>query len=99
MTPRWIHVLLAGGIGILVTTVTAIASLVLSSQGSHSISEVVFWPNTVLQALTTAPNIGTPDHPLYEGTPLNLLAFLASFPLAVILYGFIAYVFLRRFET
>ena len=99
MTRLSVRVLMAVGIGILVTAGTAAASFLLSSRGADSIGEVVFWPNTVLQALTPAPNIGTSDHPLYEGTPLNLLAFLASFPLAVILYGFVAYVFLRRFKT
>jgi hypothetical protein len=90
---------MAVGIGVLVTAGTGAASFLFSSRGADSIGELVFWPNTVLQALTPAPNIGTPDHPLYEGTPLNLLAFLASFPFTVILYGFVAYVFLRRFKT
>jgi hypothetical protein len=49
--------------------------------------------------LIPAPNIGTLDHPLYEGTPLNFLAYLASFPLAVIFYAFVAYLFLRRLKT
>jgi hypothetical protein len=99
MARRWVRVLMAIRIGVLVTAATAAASFLLSSRGADTISEVVFWPNTLLQALTPAPNIGTPDHPLYEGTPLNLLAFLTSFPLAVISYGFVAYVFLRRISA
>ena len=57
------------------------------------------WPNTLLQHLAPAPNIGMPDHPLYEGTPLNFFAFLVSFPFAVVVYAAVAYVCLRRLKT
>jgi hypothetical protein len=99
MSRSWVRVLLAIGIGVLITAGTAAAAFALSSRGAESVSEVVFWPNTFLQALVPAPNIGTSDHPLYEGTPLNFFAFLASFPFAVTLYAFIAYMFLRRLKT
>jgi hypothetical protein len=99
MSRSWVRVLLAIGIGVLVTAGTAAASFALNTHGSESIGDAVFWPSTLLQSLIPAPNIGTPDHPLYEGTPLNFLAYLASFPLAVIFYAFVAYLFLRRLKT
>ena len=96
MSRRWVRILLAVVIGVFVTIGTAAIALALSSESAR---EVLFWPNTVLQYLVPAPNIGTPDHPLYEGTPLNFLAFAASFPFAVVVYGAVAYVFLRRLKT
>ena len=55
--------------------------------------------NTVLQNLVPVvyglPNIGTPDHLLYEGTLVNILAFFISFPLAILVYSMVAYIFLR----
>jgi hypothetical protein len=96
MSRRWVRILLAVVIGVFVTIVTAAIASALSSESAR---EVLFWPNTVLQYLVPAPNIGTPDHPLYEATPLNFLAFAASFPFAVVFYGAVAYVFLRRLET
>jgi hypothetical protein len=91
-------VLVAIGIGVLVTAATASSSFVLWNRGFDIISQVVFWPNTLLQTLLPAPNIGTPHHPIYEATPLNGLAFVASFPFAVILYGLATYAFLRRLK-
>jgi hypothetical protein len=96
MSRRSVRILFALGVGVFVTIVTAAVASALSSE---SVREVVFWPNTLLQYLVPAPNIGTPEHPLYEGTPLNFLAFLASFPFAVIVYSLVAHVFLRRRKT
>jgi hypothetical protein len=96
MSRRWIRILLAIVIGVFVTIVTAAVALALSSESAR---EVLFWPNTMLQSLVPASNIGTPDHLLYEGTPLNFLAFVVSFPFAVVVYGAVAYVFLRRLKT
>ena len=78
---------------------TIVTAAIASALNSESAREALFWPNTVLQYLVPAPNIGTSDHPLYEGTPLNFLAFAASFPFAVVIYGAVAYVFLRRVKT
>jgi hypothetical protein len=93
------RVLVAIGIGVLVTAATAVSSFVLWNRGFDVVGQFVFWPNTLLQTLLPAPNIGTPNHPIYEATPLNGLAFVASFPLAVASYGLVAYAFLRRFKT
>ena len=96
MSRRWVRFLLALSIGVFVTAATAAVAFQLSSDSAR---DLLFWPNTVLQYLLSAPNIGTPDHPVYEGTPLNLLAFSVSFPFAVMIYGAVAYVVLGRFKT
>jgi hypothetical protein len=96
MSRHRVRILVALAIGVFVTVATATVAFALQSESTR---EIVFWPNTALQYLVPAPNIGTPDHPLYEGTPLNFFAFLLSFPFAVIVYGVVAYVLLRYLKT
>jgi hypothetical protein len=93
---RFLLILVALGIGILITTLTATLSYFAFQAGAELISEILFWPNTLMQSLVPLHNIGTPEHPFYEGTPLNIAASFASFPVAVLVYGAAAYIFLRR---
>jgi hypothetical protein len=93
---RPVLILLAFGIGILFTALTAALSYFASQTGAELVGEILFWPNTLMQSLVPLHNIGTTAHPLYEGTPLNIAAFFASFPVAVLVYGTASYIFLRR---
>lgn len=93
---RPLLILSAFGIGILVTALTAALSYFASQAGGELLSEILFWPNTLMQNVVPLHNIGTTVHPLYEGTPLNIAAFFVSFPLAILVYGTTAYIFLRR---
>jgi hypothetical protein len=93
---RPLLILSAFGIGVLFTALTAALSYFASQAGAELLSEILFWPNTLMQSLVPLRNIGTTAHPLYEGTPLNIAAFFISFPLAVLVYGTAAYIFLRR---
>ena len=93
---RPLLILPALGIGILLTALSAALAYFASRAGAQLISEILFWPNTLMQSLVPLHNIGTTAHPLYEGTPLNIAAFFVSFPLAVLVYGTAAYIFLRR---
>ena len=93
---RPLLILPAFGIGVLFTALTAALSYFASQAGAELISEILFWPNTLMQSLVPLHNIGTTAHPLYEGTPLNIAAFFVSFPLAIFVYGTAAYIFLRR---
>jgi hypothetical protein len=93
---RPLLILPAFGIGVLFTALTAALSYFASQAGAELISEILFWPNTLMQSLVPLHNIGTTAHPLYEGTPLNIAAFFVSFPLAIFVYGTPAYIFLRR---
>jgi hypothetical protein len=49
-----------------------------------------------MQSLVPLHNIGTTAHPFYEGTLLNIATLFVSFPVAVLVYGTAAYIFLRR---
>ena len=82
------------GIGVTLSLL-ALAFLVDDIQ----VSRALFWHNTLIQNTIGGYNIGTTEKPVIEGTPLNILAFLASIPLGFVIYGVIAYVvlgFVRR---
>jgi hypothetical protein len=89
-------ILSALGIGVLFTALTAALSYFASEAGAELVSEILFWPNTLMQSLVSLHNIGTTAHPLYEGSPLNIAALFVSFPLAILVYSGVAYAFVRR---
>ena len=72
MHRRLVLILIALGIGALITVGTAAGSYFADRAGSDSSGEILFWPNTLLQALISAPNVGTPEHPFYEGQSAEL---------------------------
>jgi hypothetical protein len=56
-------ILFAIGIGALITALRASVAYLASRSASGAVSEAIFWPNTLLQALVPAPNIGTFNPP------------------------------------
>ncbi len=96
--PRWSRVrclLVAGALGAIATLLLAFLAERAHVMGSSALSHMLFWQNSVLQSLVPVHNIGTAEHPFYEGSPLNVLAYVASFPLGFVVYGAVAYVGLR----
>lgn len=89
--------LLAACIGILVTLLLLGAALGADSAGLESLARALFWQNTLAQSFVPMGNIGTTEHPMYEGSPLNFIAFLASFPIGVAVYGAVAFVLMDRY--
>ena len=85
------RVLLAFAIGLLATALLIGLSFAADSFGFPTIASALSWQNTLLQSYVSLGNIGTAARPVYEGSPLNFLAFLASIPLGVIIYGVLAY--------
>jgi hypothetical protein len=49
----------------------------------------------LLQSFIPLNNIGTAEHPVYEGTPVHIMGFFASIPLGFVIYGVAAYAALR----
>ena len=96
MKRRYRHILLAIEIGALVTAASAALAYFAHEAGAASISRALYWPNTLLQSLVPLHNIGSPEQPVYEATPLNFVAFLASFPVSVLVYSVVAYILLSR---
>jgi len=85
------RIFLAFAIGVLATAVLFALSFAADSFGFTSLANGLLWQNTLLQSFAPLGNMGTPEHPVYEGTPLNFLAFLASAPLGIVVYSVMAY--------
>ena len=86
---------IAAAFGILFTLLLLGSAIAANAVGHDDVARMLFWPNGLLQSLVGLNNIGTPEQPVYEGTPLNLLAFLASIPFGIVAHGSIAYIALR----
>lgn len=86
--------LLALAVGILITAALFGLANAAGAAGYPGVARALFWQNALLQSMVPLNNIGTPEAPFYEGTPLNCLAFIASVPLGVLIYSFAAYVIL-----
>ncbi len=84
-------------VGILVTLLLLGAAFVADSAGLESLAGALFWQNTLAQSFVPLGNIGTAGHPIYEGSPLNFIAFLASFPIGVAVHGAAAFILMDRF--
>ena len=82
-------------IGTIVTFAFFGVAFVSFEAGYEGLGKAAIWQNALLQALAPLHNIGTPENPVYEGTPLNFLAFFASVPLGILVYSLVAYTALR----
>ena len=88
--------LLALGIGLLLTVGLTVAAQLSHQAGGEVWTRILSWPNTLLQSFVPCNNIGTSAHPFCEGTPLNLLAYWASYPFSIFVYSVVAYFIVRR---
>ena len=88
--------LMAVGIG--TTTALALIGLaaVVDELGYESAARILVWPNAWLQSLVPTHNIGTAEHSVLEGSPLNELAFVASVVVAAIVYSMLAFAIVPR---
>ena len=85
------RVIIAGAIGIGFTFALLACAIAADNAGYPEIVRIVFWQNELLQSLTPLSNMGAEENPVYEGTPLNDLAFYASIPLGFVIYGSMAH--------
>ena len=93
---KGLRLVVAMVIGVAITAILAVGAKVAHEQGAKSLARVLFWQNTMLQSLVPVHNIATPDRPVYEGTPVNYAAYLASYPLGVLVYAVVAFAALSR---
>jgi hypothetical protein len=89
------NVVKASVCGVVITLMLLAGAFAADAFAHQDLARALFWQNSLLQQLAPPNNIGTLQKPIYEGTPLNLLAFLASIPFGFIIYGVIAYAALR----
>jgi hypothetical protein len=96
MRSRGAILLMSVGAGVLLTVVLTLASYLLDKLGAQSLATVLFWPNSLLQSAAPCIRGSGLERPFCEGTPINALAFVASFPLSIAVYSAIAYAIIRR---
>src|SRR5690349_9582471 len=77
------RILLALAVGLFATGLLIGLSFAADFVGFPTVASVLSWQNTLLQSYVPLGNIGTAAHPVYEGSPLNFFAFLASIPLGL----------------
>src|SRR3546814_16980000 len=78
------------------TLALLVLAVAADSLGRPGVADSLFWQNGLLQHLAPLHNVGTPERPVYEGSPINFLAFLASIPLGIFVYTVVAYLVLHH---
>jgi hypothetical protein len=79
MSSRGAVLMMAIGIGMLITLVFTGAAYYAYEAGVESATRVLSWPNTLLQNLIPCNNIGTVEQPMCEGTPLPRASYAWTF--------------------
>src|SRR4249919_895700 len=82
-------------LGCLTTLLTYGAASLAGAAGLVLLARILAWPSSVLLSLVPPLNIGTPENPIYEGTPLHMLAWLSGILVAFVLYSVVGYFWLR----
>lgn len=63
--------------------------------GFPAAARLLVWPGALLQLFVSAPNVGMGAQPLYEATPVHVLAFVVGLVVQVPIYWAAIYVVLR----
>lgn len=77
--------------GLIGALLTAVAFIVFVLGEWSTATSVPLWPWMILQRALPHPNLGTPEHPLYEGTALDMAAALVGLALSWIFYSSVVY--------
>ena len=81
-------------IGTLVTFASFGASYAASACSLLWLSHLLYWQGWWLQTFLPCLNVGSPEKPMCEGTPLNLVVSFLGLPFGVVLYSLVAYAIL-----
>ncbi len=80
----WLAALLLG-------TVATPAAVILAVPAPRPLDAVLAWPLVLLDSwVGPGPNIGTAEEPIYEGTPVHLVALLVGIALTWLFYVLLA---------
>ena len=85
---RTLLALLAG------SAITAVALIAFIKLRDNPVSLVVLWPLPLLARFVPHGNIGTAEHPVYEGSPLDLFAAVIGLVVSAFFYGGLVYAIL-----
>lgn len=83
---RWLLSVLCG------LLMTGVLTVIAFSEGtSRETARILLWQVTLLARAVPHGNIGTAEHPVYEGSPLDLVPVFVGVPLAVPIYTLATY--------
>jgi len=80
------------------TGLTTLGVLLTTMMDAEWVRWIFLLPWALLGTLLPHPNIGTPEHPIYEGTPLDLFATVIGLPMSALMNMVIAYFVMCRFR-
>ena len=83
---RWLLSVLCGSLITVVLTVIA-----FSDGTSRETARILLWQVTLLAHGVPHGNIGTAEHPVYEGSPLDFVPVIVGVPLGIPIYTLGAY--------
>jgi len=75
--------------GLLITV--ALTVIAFSNSTSKNTAGILLWQVTLLAQGVPHGNIGTPEHPVYEGSPLDLIPVFVGVPLGIPIYTLVSY--------
>jgi hypothetical protein len=78
------------------SALTAIGILLTAVNAAEWVRWVLLLPWALLGALVPHPNIGTPEHPFHEGTPLDLPAAVIGLAMSALMNIVIAWLVVSR---
>jgi uncharacterized membrane protein AbrB (regulator of aidB expression) len=78
------------------SALTAVGILLTGVNDAEWVRWVFLFPWALLGTLIPHPNIGTPEHPFHEGTPLDLPAAVIGLAMSALMNIVIAYYVLPR---
>jgi hypothetical protein len=73
------------------SALTTLGILLTAVIGAEAFRWIFLLPWALLGMLVPHPNIGTPEHPIYEGTPLDLVATVIGLPMSALMNILIVY--------
>ena len=77
------------------TVTVTLAALAFSEVVSRDTARILLWQCTFLAQGVPHGNIGTPEHPIIEGSPLDLIPVFVGVPLGIPIYALLTYLVLR----
>jgi hypothetical protein len=95
MKSRAAATMTAAAIGAVLTAATYWLAALAYDAGSETLSRVLSWSNSILQSLVPCNELKTAQGVECEGTPVNVLAYILSFPTGFAVYSYLAYLALR----
>ncbi len=81
------------------SAITCVFVWLASRFNNTNLGKILLWPVPLIVNAIPGLNVGTPENPIYEATPLHFLGYIAGVGVSAIFYSVVVYyaVVKRRF--